>query len=55
MTQRIRSILLIAALAAILLAAVMPLLLGRPLEPVPPPLPSEQSEAPRPEANGSSR
>jgi len=42
MTRRLRSILLIAALAAIILAAVLPLLRGVPIEPPPPPLPSEK-------------
>jgi len=46
MSRRVRSILLIAAVAAILLAGMLPLLRGRPIEPVPPPLPSEMVKDP---------
>lgn len=45
MTPRFRSILLIAALAAIILVAALPLLRGVPLEPTPPPLPSEKVDS----------
>ena len=41
MTRRIRTILLIVALAAIILAALGPVLRGQ-FEPAPPPLPSEK-------------
>jgi hypothetical protein len=51
MTSRLRSILLIAALAAILLAAALPLLRGVPVDPPPPPLPSEKVDAPKGGAN----
>ena len=47
MTRRLRSILLIVALAAIILAAALPLLRGVPVDPPPPPLPSEKVEAPK--------
>lgn len=47
MTRRLRSILLIAALAAIILAIALPLLRGVPVEAPPPPLPSEKVEAAR--------
>jgi len=43
MTRRLRSILLICAVAAILLAAALPFLRGMPVEPPQPPLPSEQA------------
>ena len=46
MTSRLRSILLIVALAAIILAAALPLLRGMPVDPPPPPLPSEKVDAP---------
>jgi len=45
MNRRLRSILLIVALAAIVLAAVGPVLRGQ-FEPAPPPLPSEKVAAP---------
>ena len=51
MTRRLRSILLIAALAAIILAAVLPLLRGVPIDPPPPPLPSEKVGGARGSAN----
>ena len=47
MTRRFRSILLIAAVAAIILDAALPMLRGVPADPPPPPLPSEKVEAPR--------
>lgn len=47
MTRRLRSILLIAALAAIVLSAALPLLRGMPVDPPQPPLPSEKVEAPK--------
>ncbi len=47
MTRRLRSILLIAALAAIVLAAALPLLRGIPVDPPQPPLPSEKVDAPK--------
>lgn len=46
MTSRLRSILLIVALAAIVLAAALPLLRGMPVDRPPPPLPSEKVDAP---------
>jgi len=47
MTRRLRSILLIAAVVAILLAAALTFMRGLPVEPPPPPLPSEQAETAR--------